>query len=107
VHGGGLTLNGWLTTLIQVARVVLPLAAALIIVDALRRPAADFGQPWRRWIWIAPQAVFVTFVIVGLIVPKSLILGGVIVLLIMVIVPLQLAYLALAIFTTRARRERA
>jgi hypothetical protein len=35
----------------------VPLASAVVIVDALRRPATHFPKPWWRWLWVVPQVV--------------------------------------------------
>ena len=64
---GTLILGGPIATALVVVRVWVPVAAAAVIIDAIRRPARDFATPYSRWLWVAPQAVMLVFVLMAVV----------------------------------------
>lgn len=88
-------------------RYVIPLAALAVTIDAFRRPAADFGDAGRqRWAWAVPQAALVFVTVAGWAIPGTAApLGGLAFGLLLLCVPLQVAYLFAVAFPKRPRAE--
>jgi hypothetical protein len=90
-------------------RYLVPLTALLLVVDSLRRPAADFGGAgWRRWIWAVPQAALLLLTLAGwTITGIAARAGGVAITLVALCVPMQVVYLVKVAFPKQAHAREA
>lgn len=110
---GDLIFRGWFITTVWVLTVALLACGTLLIIDSLRRPAADFGR-LGRVPWVALQAAFVVASVFGFV---ASVLGAssalppafvaTVGLLIVAAAVQQLVYLLRVVFPAPARRARA
>lgn len=110
---GDLILRGWFVTAVWILTVAILAGATLLIIDSLRRPAADFGRLGRAP-WVGLQAVFVVASVFGLVAsllgfaealpPAFTAATGA---LIVIAAAQQFAYLLRVVFPSPARHETA
>lgn len=93
---------GWILLVMKYA---IPLAALAVTVDALRRPATDYGcNSARRWMWATPQIALIVVTLLGYLSGPVLpaawlsILTYPTLLLLVFGVPMQVAYLLVVVF---------
>jgi hypothetical protein len=89
-----LVLNGPIFIALRVFGYGVPVAAAIVAIDALRRPPSDFGgSATKRWMWAAPQLVLLAMLaLVWLVRALDAALAGLVVLLLFLAFAVQIAY---------------
>lgn len=103
------TLNGPIALVLSVLRILVPLAALAVVIDALRRPARDFQSPTWRWVWIVPQALLLAVGLAAFAIPRASLypLAVAVVILLIVCVPMQIGYLLEVVFPPRKTEDQA